>query len=118
MYAALAGDGSVDGVRLVSPGRKQHMQRLMTEDVDRVLGMPVRKGIGFFFGGETGGVHGPMGPRTSAFGHPGAGGSVAFADPDAGISVAVTLNKMAFGLPGEGVTDEICDLVRKELGAG
>ncbi len=116
MYAALAGDGSVDGVRLVSPERVPIMQRLMTDEVDRVLGTPIRKGVGFFFGGSTDGVHGPMGPRESAFGHPGAGGSVGFADPDVGLSVGVTLNKMAFGLPGEGVTDEICDLIRSELG--
>ena len=117
MYAALAGDGSVDGVRLVAKERIPHMQRLMTEQVDIVLGTPVRKGIGFFFGGETNGVAGPMGRRLTAFGHPGAGGATAFADPDVGLSIAVTINKMAFGLPGEGATDEICNLIRKELDA-
>lgn len=117
MYAALAGDGSVDGVRLVSPGRRAHMQRVMTTDVDRVLGVAMTKGIGFFMGGEVNGIHGATGPRTSAFGHPGAGGSVAFADPDAGLAVAVTINKMQSPLPGEGTTLEICDLIRKELHA-
>jgi CubicO group peptidase (beta-lactamase class C family) len=116
MYAALAGGGEFDGVRLVSPERIRHMQRLMTAGVDRVLGMPVRKGIGYFFGGEAEGIHGPTGPRPTAFGHAGAGGSVAFADPDAGLAVAVTLNKMAYPLPGEGVTLEICDLIRSDLG--
>ncbi|MBI5949275.1 MAG: beta-lactamase family protein [Chloroflexi bacterium] len=116
MYAALAGDGSVDGVRLVSPGRIKLMQRVMTTDVDRVLGVPMAKGIGYFMGGEADGIHGPTGPRVSAFGHSGAGGSVAFADPEAGLSVAVTLNKMSYPLPGEGVTLEICDLIRSELG--
>jgi CubicO group peptidase (beta-lactamase class C family) len=116
MYAALAGDGSIGGVRLVSPERIRHMQRLMTADVDRVLGMPVPKGIGYFFGGEADGTHGATGPRTTAFGHAGAGGSVAFADPEAGLAVAVTVNKMAYPLPGEGTTLEICDLIRRELG--
>ena len=117
MYAALAGDGSVDGVRLLSPGRRAHMQRVMTRDVDRVLGVAMTKGIGFFMGGEVNGIHGATGPRTSAFGHPGAGGSVAFADPETGLAVAVTINKMQSPLPGEGTTLEICDLIRKELHA-
>lgn len=117
MYAALAGDGSIDGVRLVSPGRRASMQRIMTTDVDRVLGLPMTKGIGFFMGGEADGIHGPQGPRVTVFGHPGAGGSVAFADPEAGLAVAVTLNKMQYTLPGQGPTLEICDLIRSELGA-
>ncbi|MEO8540723.1 MAG: serine hydrolase domain-containing protein, partial [bacterium] len=104
MYSALATDGSVDGVRLVSKERLTHMQRLMTEQVDLVLGTPLRKGIGFFFGGETNGVAGPMGRRLTAFGHPGAGGATAFADPEVGLSIAVTINKMAFALPGQGAT--------------
>ena len=116
MYAALAGDGSIDGVRLVSPGRLPHMQRVMTDDLDRVLRVKNKKGIGFTFGGETNGVHGPMGPRETAFGHGGAGGSTAFADPEVGLAVAVTINKMAFAAPGKGVADEICDLIRTELG--
>jgi CubicO group peptidase (beta-lactamase class C family) len=116
VYAALAGDGSVDGVRLVQPGTIKHMQRVMTTDIDRVLGPGSTKGIGFFMGGEVNGVHGPMGPRGTAFGHPGAGGPIAYADPEAGLAVAVTSNKMAFPLPGEGVTLEITDLIRAEYG--
>ena len=92
------------------------MQRVMTTAVDRVLGLPMTKGIGFMMGGEADGIHGPQGPRVTAFGHTGAGGSIAFADPEAGLAVAVTLNKMAYPLPGEGVTLEICDLIRAECG--
>jgi CubicO group peptidase (beta-lactamase class C family) len=117
MYAALAADGSIDGVRLVSPGRIKHMQRLMTSDVDRVLMAPMNKGIGFFFGGETAGIHGPMGTRSTAFGHPGAGGSVGFCDPEARLAVGLTINKMAYPAPGEGTTLEICDAIREEIGA-
>jgi CubicO group peptidase (beta-lactamase class C family) len=117
MYAALAGDGSIDGVRLVLPGRIADMQRIVTNGVDRVLKTPINKGVGFMMGGVTNGIHGPTGPRESAFGHPGAGGSVAFADPEAGLAVALTVNKMQYPLPGEGTTMEICDLIRRELGA-
>lgn len=116
MYAALAGDGSIDGVRLVSPERIQHMNRLITDGVDVVIGVPMRKAIGFFLGGETEGIHGPIGARPTAFGHPGAGGPVGFADPEAKLAVAVISNKMTYPGPGEGVTLEICDTIREELG--
>jgi CubicO group peptidase (beta-lactamase class C family) len=116
MYAALAGDGSIDGVRLVSPERIKAMQRVMTRETDRVLMVPISKGIGFMMGGEANGIHGPHGRRQTSFGHPGAGGSIGFADPEVGLAVGVTLNKMQSPLPGEGTTLEICDLIRAELG--
>ena len=41
------------------------------------------------------------GPSVSAFGHPGAGGSHAFADPESGISFAYVMNQMNLGvMPG------------------
>ncbi|MBI5949276.1 MAG: beta-lactamase family protein [Chloroflexi bacterium] len=116
MYGALANGGEVDGTRLVSPGRIPEMYRLQTAQADRVIMMPIRKGIGFFLGGKINGAHGAQGPRESAFGHPGAGGSIAFADPEAGLGVAVTINKMQTTLQAEGPTFEICELVRNELG--
>jgi CubicO group peptidase (beta-lactamase class C family) len=116
MYGALANGGEVDGVRLVSKERIAGMQRLMTEETDRVLMMAVPKGIGFFLGGYRGPLRSPFGPRMTAFGHSGAGGSTAFADPEVGLSVAVTLNQMQPTLQGEGPTFEICHLIREELG--
>jgi CubicO group peptidase (beta-lactamase class C family) len=116
MYGALANGGEVDGRRLVSRERVAAMSEVVTEEPDRVLVMPMPKSIGFFNGGPRMGVVGAMGPRKSAFGHPGAGGSIAFADPEVGLSIAVTLNKMQVSLQGEGPTFEICDLIRAELG--
>jgi CubicO group peptidase (beta-lactamase class C family) len=84
--------------------------------MDRVLGTVSRKGIGFFLGGAINGVYGPMGPHTTAFGHSGAGGSIGFADSEAQLAIAVTLNKMEFAAPGQGRAQEICDLIRNELG--
>ncbi len=115
MYAALAGDGSVDGVRLVSRARIPIMNHILTEAPDIVTLAPMKKGIGFMMGGDTDGVPGAMGPRRTAYGHGGAGSSIAFADPEVGLSIAVTLNKMQTPLPGEGTTFEICELIRKEL---
>jgi CubicO group peptidase (beta-lactamase class C family) len=116
MYAALANGGEVGGVRLVSAQRIKHMQRLMTNEPDRVIIGPIRKSIGYFMGGLTNGIAGPMGPRESAFGHPGAGGATAFADPEVGLAIAVIHNKMANEGPGQGTSLEICDLIRGELG--
>ena len=81
------------------------------------MGVPLRKSAGMFLGGlgldlQGQMVHGAMGANEAAFGHPGAGGSVGFADPTLGIGVGVTLNKMQYPMPGEGVTLEICDLIR------
>lgn len=120
MYGALANGGEIGGVRLVSADRIAEMQKLQTGDVDRVLGAAIRKNTGFFLGGlgpdlQGDLVHGPVGPRETSFGHSGAGGSVGFADPELGLGMAVTLNKMAYPDPGTGVTLEICDLVRSLL---
>ncbi|HXH21356.1 MAG TPA: serine hydrolase domain-containing protein [Dehalococcoidia bacterium] len=119
MYGALANGGEIDGVRLVTPERVREMQRIVTNAPDRVLlGWPLRKGIGYFMGGKTNGVHGAMGPRETAFGHPGAGGSVAFADPEVGLSIAVTINRMYQEMvdPGPDPAFEVCELIRNELG--
>jgi CubicO group peptidase (beta-lactamase class C family) len=117
MYGALANEGEIDGVRLVSAERIGEMQRTLIDWPDRVLmGMPIPKGIGFMMGGNWGGLPSVSGPRPTAFGHSGAGGSTAFADPEVGLGVAVTINKMQPSLQGEGPTLEICDLIRQELG--
>ncbi len=117
VYGALANGGEIDGVRLVTSDRIAQMQKLRTAEIDRVLLAPIRKNTGFFLGGlgpdlEGNLVHGPMGPNEGAFGHPGAGGSVGFADPDLGLGVGITINKMDYPLPGTGTTLEICDLLR------
>ncbi|MGE3073455.1 MAG: serine hydrolase [Dehalococcoidia bacterium] len=116
MYGALANGGEIDGVRLVSPERIGLMSTVQVESPDRVLFIPLAKSIGFFNGGAIMGQHGATGPRRTAFGHPGAGGSIAFADPEVGLSIAVTINKMSSTLTAEGPTFEICELIRKELG--
>jgi len=119
MYGALANGGEVDGVRIVSKERIAAMQRVLTDAPDRVLlDMPIPKGIGFMMGGARDGVTGVFGPRRTAFGHSGAGGSTAFADPEAGLAIAVTINKMQNTLQAEGPTYEICEMIRRELGAG
>ncbi|MCW4040713.1 MAG: serine hydrolase [Candidatus Bathyarchaeota archaeon] len=72
--------------------------------------------MGFFLGGVVNGIFGPIGPHATAFGHGGAGGSIGFADPEAQLAIAVTLNKMEFAAPSQGRAQDICDLIRQELG--
>lgn len=117
MYGALANGGAIDGVRLMSKERIPLMTAIQVETPDRVIFMSVPKSIGYFNGGPwVMGHPGATGPRRTAFGHPGAGGSIAFADPEVGLSVAVTLNKMQGTLQAEGPTEDICNLIRNELG--
>ncbi len=116
MYGALANGGQVDGVRLMSAERIPLMTAIQVDTPDRVIMIPLAKSIGFFNGGQVMGRHGATGPRRTAFGHPGAGGSTAFADPAVGLSIAVTINKMQSTLQAEGPTFEVCELIRNELG--
>jgi len=89
------------------------MQRLMTDIMDLVRGIPCREGIGFILGGP----YEIFGPRESSFGHCGAGGSTGVADPEVGLSIGVTLNKMERAMSrSENRTLQICDLIRDELG--
>jgi len=117
MYGALANGGEIDGVRLVSPSRIADMYKLRSHQLDIVAMVPIRRSAGFILGESVdvpgaGPIHGLTGPNESAFGHGGAGGSIGYADPDSGLALAVTINKMAWASPGTGATLEICDLIR------
>ena len=61
---------------------------------DAVLLIPTRFSTGFMLSqpGEE------MGPSARAFGHPGAGGSLGFADPDAKIGFGYAMNRMGGGI--------------------
>ena len=56
---------------------------------DLVLGRPSRFGLGF----QLTQPERPLGPNAGGFGHFGSGGSVAFADPRAGVAFAYVLNR-------------------------
>ena len=61
--------------------------------VDRILQIPTAFSAGFMKDPLTAPLH-IFGPSASAFGHPGAGGSNAFADPENGIGFAYVMNQM------------------------
>lgn len=74
----------------------QQATRAQCDGVDVILGIEVCWGCGFMLNST-----GLYGPNPNAFGHSGWGGSFAFADPDAGIGVAYTMNRMGTDLVGD-----------------
>ncbi len=87
LYAACI--GSVDGTRLFGADTMAEFSRVHTDGPDRVLATHTRFGLGFAHDCEL--FH--FGTPT-AFGHYGAGGSAAFADPDSGLAFAYVMNYM------------------------
>ncbi|WP_411844832.1 serine hydrolase domain-containing protein [Roseibacillus persicicus] len=76
----------------------------LVQGPDQVLQLETSFGAGTMFDPVHGGKKSRQlfGPNLEAFGHPGAGGSHAFCDPQTGISFAYVMNQMELGLfPGE-----------------
>lgn len=97
LYGALANDGRIDGRQLLSADTIKAATRIQNGGgEDRVMKMPAPWACGFLRN-----AMGVYGPSAKAFGHSGWGGSFAFADPDAGIGFAYTMNKMGTDLVGD-----------------
>jgi CubicO group peptidase (beta-lactamase class C family) len=75
MYAALANDGSLDGVRLLSAETLRQATTVHTRRLDGILIAPMGWRLGYH------GVFSKFGPVSSAFGHAGYNGSGAWASP-------------------------------------
>jgi CubicO group peptidase (beta-lactamase class C family) len=90
LYGALARGGELDGVRVLS---REGVTRCHTEESfgkDEVLLITTRFTTGFMLTKPDD----PFGPNPHSFGHPGAGGSLGFADPDAKLGFGYVMNKM------------------------
>jgi CubicO group peptidase (beta-lactamase class C family) len=91
VYAALVGE--VHGVRLLAPATVEEFRRVQVDGPDAVLLLPTRFGTGF-----------SLPPMLAAdcppgcFGHPGAGGSLAFADPDRQLGFGYAMSQMQFDM--------------------
>jgi CubicO group peptidase (beta-lactamase class C family) len=103
-YAMLATGGVFAGRRYFEVGTLAWMTATLTQGPDRVLLLETAFSAGFMRDPVDGGgrkLRTHFGSSPTAFGHPGAGGSHAFADPDNGISFAYVMNQMDPGvLPG------------------
>ncbi len=87
MYAACIGE--VNGIRLLDDTTLTAAIEPQSVGPDAVLGVDTAFGLGYMIGASL-----PSGSGPRAFGHPGAGGSLAFADPDAEIGFAYVTNRM------------------------
>ncbi len=87
IYSALAAPRA--GVHLLERSTVALAGSEASAGVDLVLDRPSRFGLGF----QLTQPERPLGPSPRSFGHFGAGGSVGFADPDAGLAFAYTPNQ-------------------------
>jgi CubicO group peptidase (beta-lactamase class C family) len=105
MYAALATDGSVEGVRVLSRETLREAGRVQNRSRDYVLGLPMRWRLGYHQAFTVGR------PAWKAFGHFGYGGSGAWADPETGLSLAFVTNRLG------SVTTPVGDVRLPRLGS-
>jgi CubicO group peptidase (beta-lactamase class C family) len=89
-YASLTPAGA-EGIRLLSPSRVKLATLERRRDLDQCIGLEIRKGLGWF-------LHGPnaesIPDSPGAFGHPGAGGSVGYADPSRDLAVGFAKTRL------------------------
>jgi CubicO group peptidase (beta-lactamase class C family) len=95
VYAALARGGELDSVRLLTPTTIERAIAEQSSGRDAVLTVPTRFATGFMLGTPGGAFE--CGPGQRTFGHPGHGGSIGFADPDARVGFAYVTNQYITG---------------------
>jgi CubicO group peptidase (beta-lactamase class C family) len=123
MYAPLANGGAHEGVRLVDAKQLARMQEVaMATHEDATLLIPTRFGLGFMKSMDN--RRRPAGDRDSvilssaAFGHVGAGGSIGFADPAAGLAFGYSMNRMGKGILLNERGQSLVDATYRALGYG
>ena len=92
-YGVLANGGEIGGKRYFKAETIAWMSTTLASGTDRILQIPTAFSAGFMKD-PPGSPRRIFGPSDSAFGHPGAGGSNAFADPENGIAFAYVMNQM------------------------
>ncbi len=92
-YGMLANGGELEGQRYFKPATISQMTTALASGIDRILQIPTTFSAGFMKDSLESSLR-IFGPSPSAFGHPGAGGSNAFADPENGIAFAYVMNQM------------------------
>jgi CubicO group peptidase (beta-lactamase class C family) len=114
-YGMLANQGVMDGRRYFEARTLQWMKTPISSGIDRVFEIPTTFSAGFMMGaGEA--KPALCGGHRGGFGHPGAGGSHAFADPANGIGFAYVMNQMERSLLPTAkalrLVDTVCGLVQ------
>jgi CubicO group peptidase (beta-lactamase class C family) len=100
-YAMLAHGGTWQGESLLSSKLLMDITSSGVQGMDAVLQMQTAFSLGFMrdpvdAGGSK--IRRLFGSSEGAFGHPGAGGSLAFADPERRVGFAYVMNQMELGV--------------------
>lgn len=108
LYAATCGE--VDGVRLFGADTLDAARTERVNGPDKSLIKDSRFGAGFW-------LHDAGTPmiQDGSYGHPGAGGSLGFANPELGIGYGYVMNQMGGGLTGDPRANALNDAVRASL---
>jgi CubicO group peptidase (beta-lactamase class C family) len=110
----LASGGEFNGQNLFRSKTIDWMTRRLSDGIDRVFEIPTAFSAGLMKDSRDA-ARRLFGPSTASFGHPGAGGAHAFADPENKIAFAYVMNQMEQSvLPNEKslrLVDAIYDLV-------
>jgi CubicO group peptidase (beta-lactamase class C family) len=110
-YSIIANGGKLNGHRFFSQKTISWMTTALADGIDRVFQIPTAFSPGFMKDSQgaatlqlssdrrivnraSSGTRRLFGPSQTAFGHPGAGGSHAFADPENKIAFAYVMNQM------------------------
>lgn len=108
IHSAVANGGSVDGVRLLSSETIDRIFEVQSDDVDLVIGMPLRFGIGYALPQPDTFPYIPDG-RICFWG--GWGGSMIIVDVERRMTIAYMMNKMAGGLVGNPTSEDVISTV-------
>ncbi|MFT6464178.1 serine hydrolase domain-containing protein [Halopseudomonas sp.] len=91
-WQVMAHGGSLVGAHLLDDKLVNVMQQQHSQGMDKTLLAPTRFGLGVMLEQDWEGGGFGMGPQ--AYGHPGAGGSLGFCDPEAGVGFGYVTNTM------------------------
>jgi len=109
LYAAVGGE--VDGVRVLQADSVEAARAIQAKGPDAVILVESAFGLGFMLGAAFGAANPP-----SVFGHAGAGGSLAFADPERGVAFAYVMNHLRFDPAGDPRSETLVRALYRSLG--
>jgi len=92
-YSMLANGGKLEGQTFFSEETIAWMTTVLADGMDRVFQIPTAFSAGFMKDPQNA-TRRMFGPFANAFGHPGAGGANAFADPENRLAFAYVMNQM------------------------
>ena len=110
MYASCIGE--VDGTQTLQDKTVAAAAVEQACGKDAVLMIDSCFGLGFMLGASFGAAN-----PASVFGHAGAGGSLAFADPETGLGFGYVMNDLRFDAKGDPRSEELVKAVYRSLGS-